>query len=140
MSTSTSNMTPSNDPVKYLPKLQGNYLERVRAIAKALESDGCSCVPDFYLDACLEHDIHYRTHKTVYGDPITKEQADQLLKKRIQESSFLGRLSPMAQWRYAAVSWFGDHAWHEADHGSPLPLVITGRDKSPLDDQSASQS
>lgn len=91
-----------------------SYWDDVRVRAAELGSDGCSGVPDWHLDACLEHDIHYRTHRTLAGDSITKAQADTLFRQRIQADSRLGVFSPMSWWRWAAVAWFGQKAWdHE---------------------------
>ncbi|HYE89541.1 MAG TPA: hypothetical protein VEA38_00920 [Terriglobales bacterium] len=99
-----------------------DYWARVRQRAAELGSDGCSVVADFYLDACLEHDIHYRTHRRLDGTPITKAEADALFRQRIQERSCLGRFSPMSWWRWAAVALFGGSAWGEA---TPVPALVT---------------
>lgn len=88
-----------------------DHWERVRSIAAALGSDGCSGVPDFHLDACLEHDIHYRTGKTIYGTPLTRAQADARFRRCIQQRSIFGRFSPMAWWRWAGVRLFGGASW-----------------------------
>lgn len=95
------------------------YWDAVRNRAAALNSDGCSHVPDFHLDACLEHDIAYRTHQHLDGAPITKAEADTRFRQRLQEMSAFGSFSPMSWWRWAAVSWWGQSAWDEADQGSP---------------------
>ncbi len=87
------------------------YWRKVRAKAKELKSDGCSGVPDFYKDCCLEHDVHYRTHKTIDGIDIDRKTADGTLKKCIQSRSLFGRWSPMAQWRYLAIRRWGKKAW-----------------------------
>lgn len=81
------------------------YWRTVRSKAKKLKSDGCTGVPDFYLECCLEHDIHYRTHKKMDGTRITKAQADKTLKECIQSRSIFGRYSPMAWWRYRFMVW-----------------------------------
>jgi len=93
------------------------YRKRVKAEAARIGSDGCSGVPDFYWIICLEHDIHYATHKDFFtGAPLTKEDADRYLKWGIQYHSSLGRQSPMALWRYWALSekkgvGLGSGAW-----------------------------
>lgn len=87
------------------------YRQRVRLVAKALGSDGCSGVPNFYLDACLEHDAHYRLGKTLDGVPITRAQADATFRSRIQSMSPFGVASPMALWRWAGVRLFGGSSW-----------------------------
>ena len=92
-----------------------DYWDRVRERAKELHSDGCSCVPDFFLYGCLEHDCHYRLHLDMDNNPINKAEADLQLKQYIQSHSWLRRYSPMAQWRYWAVKRFGKKAWdHDA--------------------------
>jgi len=81
------------------------YRTLVDHIASALGTDHCTGVPDFYSDACDEHDVHSRTHRTIDGDWLTKRQAAMIFKERIQTMSWFGRFSPMAQWRYWAVMW-----------------------------------
>lgn len=90
--------------IKNVPPESSFYWGHVRATAKILNSDGCTGVKDYYLDSCLEHDIHWRTGRTVYGVPITKQQANERFRRVIQSRSKLGRLSPMSWWRFAAVS------------------------------------
>ena len=87
------------------------YWRRVRRKAAELGSDGCSGVPDFYLDCCLEHDIAYRTGKTITGKVLTREEADHRLMECIREKSFLGKWSPMAWWRYWAVRFMARKSW-----------------------------
>lgn len=98
-----------------LPNLSDTaYWERVQQRAAELESDGCSGVPNFYLLACLEHDIHYRTHRTLYDEPITRAEADARFRQVIQMLSVLGQLSPMSWWRWAAVRLFGGTSWQSS--------------------------
>ena len=87
-----------------LPRLEGWYLDRVRERARELESDVCTFVPDFYADACLEHDVHWRQGKTIFGAPISLWEANTWFRKRIQERSLFGVLSPMSWWRWAGVT------------------------------------
>src|SRR3990167_4288222 len=87
------------------------YWVLVKQKARDLEADGCSGVPDFYVDSCLEHDIHYRTHATVYGLELTRTEADAVLRERIQEMSWLDGFTPMAWWRWAGDRLFGSRAW-----------------------------
>jgi hypothetical protein len=96
------------------------YWDAVRVRAKELKSDGCTKAPDFYLDACYEHDIHYRTHAWLDGVPITRAQADALLRKRIRDCSPLGVVSPMALIWWGAVRTFGSTAWQDDEKGSPF--------------------
>jgi len=79
------------------------YWKKVKLVAKALKSDGCTGVADIYLPACWEHDIHCRTGQTVFGKKIKPSEEDWIFHERIQEMSPLGVFSPMAWWRYAGV-------------------------------------
>jgi len=88
------------------------YIKRVEAIAAEIDADGCTGVPDFYLLGCLEHDIAYRLHRDPIGDPISKPEADIRFRWYIQHHSWFGLASPMAWWRWAAVKWFANKAWH----------------------------
>lgn len=87
------------------------YWRAIRRRAQELGSDGCTAVPDFYRDVCLEHDVHYRTHARLDGSPIRRAEADRLLRLGIQARSPFGRASPMSWWRWAAVRAFGRRAW-----------------------------
>ena len=59
---------------------------KVRRIARALRSDGCTGVPDFTItDCCYEHDIYYRTHRRVGSEKsISRWRADWRLMRCIQ--------------------------------------------------------
>lgn len=88
------------------------YWERVLALGKRLNSDGCTGVPEFWHNACVEHDVHYRTGKwAVAQASITREVADYVFRKRIQQGSWFGVASPMSWVRWAAVRVFGEKAW-----------------------------
>lgn len=53
------------------------YWDRVRTVANALATDGCTAVPDFSVRPCCErHDIHYATGKDLDGRQISKWRAD----------------------------------------------------------------
>jgi hypothetical protein len=81
------------------------YRGTVLATGEEGLSDGCSGVPDFFWPICVEHDIHYWLHEDFYtGDEITQENADLFLMWGIQFHSWFGRRSPMARWRYRALS------------------------------------
>ena len=95
------------------------YRALVRAKAKELGSDGCSGVPDFHLDGCYEHDIAYRTGKDLYGNQITRAEADRRFRIYIQKHSLLakfrlGFFSPMSWWRWAGVRLFGRNSYQNA--------------------------
>lgn len=76
-------------------------------------SDGCTGVPDWYIEACILHDFWYRTHKDFDGSIITKQEADKRLRKKIQQLSPVGIFSPMSWWRWSAVKLFAKKAWEE---------------------------
>lgn len=88
------------------------YWRRVGIEAARLQSDGCTGVVDYLRWTCLEHDIHYRTHRFISGAPITFKEANYLFRRRIQQSSPLRVFSPVSWIRWAGVSLFGKKAWH----------------------------
>ena len=73
------------------------------------------------MQACYEHDCHYRTHKTIFGSPITKAQADYILKRRIQQRSLFGNYSPMAYWRWWALRYLVKRPWIEGGKVEVVP-------------------
>jgi hypothetical protein len=83
------------------------YWERVRDKAGEIGSDGCTGAGAVFRDCCFEHDIHYRTGRTLDGQPITKAQADDRFRACMQARSVLGWWSPMAWIRWSAVRLFG---------------------------------
>ena len=99
----------------YLPSLDWRNFEDedYKNIMIAIDSDGCTGVPDFYLNGCIVHDFHYATHKDFNGEPISRSAADARFRKYIQNKSKLGFLSPMSWWRWAAVRLFGEKAWEK---------------------------
>lgn len=113
-------------PYAQLVKRQSRgYWELVRALAEHLKSDGCSGparITQAYRDACLEHDIHYRTGQMLGGVDITRKQADDLFWLRIRQMAWDG-LSwkpwtwgnllgfPMSWWRWKAVRDFAVSAY-----------------------------
>lgn len=98
------------------------YLRLIYLKAEELQSDGCSGVPDFYIKACWEHDVHYRTHQTIFGRPITRAQADAVFRQRIQEMSLFGVLSPMSWWRWTGLRIAGGRAWAGQDTEPQVPV------------------
>ena len=89
------------------------YWAAVQAEASSLNADGCSHVTEAYRSCCLEHDIHYRTHKTIYGDDISRTEADARFRQCMQDRSRFGKSSPMSWWRWAGVRLFGRKAWRD---------------------------
>lgn len=74
-------------------------------------TDGCTGVKDWYVEACYEHDFHYTYRKTLWGDPLTRDEADSRFREQIQARSPFKRFSPMSWWRYLAVRRLGDGLW-----------------------------
>lgn len=97
----------SEDWLEDIPPASYPYWDRVRHAARLLKSDGCTGVMDWYLDACLEHDIHWRTGLTLYGQLITTEQANRRFRLVIQNRSGFGVLSPVSWIRWAGVTVWG---------------------------------
>jgi hypothetical protein len=93
--------------LRYVPPRNSWYWVKLRRRAKELKSDGCTGVPDFYLDACYEHDVHWRTGHTLDGQRISTRQANLRFRLVIQDRSPFGRFSPMSWWRWAVVSVTG---------------------------------
>lgn len=87
------------------------YRQAVWTLGRRLGSDGCTGVADWYLIACYDHDIAYRTGLTLDGRPLTRAEADRRFRWAIQHESRLGRLAPMAWWRWIGVRLFGYFAW-----------------------------
>ena len=95
-----------------------HYWALIEQWAKAHKSDGCTKSPDFgwCIYACYEHDAHFRYGMTLFGEPITFEQANTRLRQCIQIWSPLPRglkwLSPAAwtYWRFVS-SPIGRHIW-----------------------------
>lgn len=91
-----------------------------KRIAIFINSDGCTDVPDFYLNGCIQHDWWFRTHRNFDGSPITEEEANQGLRDYVWHHSLFGHFSPLAWWRYYALEVFGKKAWDE------MPPLISG--------------
>ena len=89
-------------------KVGRRWLKRV---AQAIQSDGCSGVPDFHLDCCVVHDLAYKFAINPWGRPVTRAEADAAFRVCIQAHSKLGRFSPMSWWRWAGVRVGGWKAW-----------------------------
>ena len=90
-----------------------DYWKRVKEAAAALKGDGCTSSPDLtYRRCCDEHDIHYRTHKHLDGEPITKQEADKRLYECMKQASItpIGRFI-IAPLYFGAVKYFAQSAW-----------------------------
>ena len=78
------------------------YWSGVHTLASTLKSDGCTGVPDWFKWTCLEHDCHYRTHQSLSGSPLSKEDADYILRVRIQQCDM-----SILKWPISWIRWFG---------------------------------
>lgn len=103
------------------------YWHWIESESQAIESDGCSKVPDFYVDCCKMHDLayyyakcpqsafkHYLADHPAYwivAKNITKASADVAFRKCIQSKSALKWFSPMSWWRWTALKLAGQAAW-----------------------------
>jgi len=111
------------------------YWLRMDKRALELKSDGCTGVPDTYLYSCKEHDVHTRTHKTVQGDAITFNQAAYCIRRRVQQGSVLGSLSPISWLRWIGVAaifrWKAKEAWEEGPqkYAAKIDEVIRNRNR-----------
>jgi len=91
-------------------KLDAKDINLIRTL---ICSDGCTGVPNWYLEACIIHDFYYTMHKDFDGSPITREEADKRFRKKIQHLSPVGKFSPMSWWRWLGVKMFANKAWEE---------------------------
>ena len=106
-----------------------HYWDRVRKAALAIESDGCTGVPDFHVDCCFEHDIAYVSGHTVDLERRTKWQADRDFRHCLQARSRWGVFSPMSWWRWIAVTLCGRGIW--ATQGKGPTRRVFGRGARP---------
>jgi hypothetical protein len=71
-------------------------------------SNGCTGVPDFYRSCCDVHDYFYRTGRSWRdGTPVSRAEADRVLRACIQTRSLIGRFSPLSWIRWGAVRLLG---------------------------------
>lgn len=77
------------------------YWVNVKRLAREIQSDGCTWASEWLKLACVEHDVHYHFHHTVWGDPITRAWSD---------GAFLHRMAQRNSWRY----W---HPWIYVRYG-----------------------
>lgn len=103
----------------------------IRVEAKRICSDGCSKVPDFYIECCWLHDLCYRLKVDPFrayalytqgvagywdlAPEIDQRTADKYLRDCIQKRSWFGKWSPMSWWRYGILRKFGSKAWNDED-------------------------
>lgn len=102
-----------------------HYWLLVQQWAKQYKSDGCTGVMDFYVEACWEHDYHYRYGVTLLThEPITFEQANSRLREAIQMRSKLRWFSPISWTRYFGVKEFGRGIWNKHRLANLPPPVL----------------
>lgn len=100
--------------IKMNRRKPNDYWLIVKQKAAALRGDGCTSSPDLnYANCCHEHDIHYRTGKTVDGKPITRLQSDNMLFQCMRKhgiTPIVGTLIvPSVYWFFVRVA--GWNAW-----------------------------
>lgn len=87
----------------------------IRSKAEELKSDGCTAVTQLLKICCLEHDIYYRTHRDLKGNPLTRGEADVKFRQCMQSRSRVGKGSPIAIVRWLGVKLFAKRAWRKND-------------------------
>jgi hypothetical protein len=98
------------------PPSDVTYWQRVKDYARQLGGDGCSGPTlQVHRSCCDEHDIHYRTGRTLDGQPITRAEADAEFRRCMQARSVGGRWHPLPWWRWVAVRLAG---WRYFQGGS----------------------
>lgn len=75
------------------------------------KSDGCTNASKSRVETCWEHDFYFRTHHDFTGKIISFSEANRRFRQSNQKRSGFGAFSPMAWWRWAAVSICGKSAW-----------------------------
>lgn len=101
-------LATANDP---------SYWAAIYAEAKKLNADGCTGVLDIFRWTCLEHDIHFRTHKFLDGTPITFDEANYVFRVRIKQTPLSWNpltwiKYPVSWTRWAGVTALGKRAWN----------------------------
>ena len=87
---------------------------QLRILAQLCEANGCSSAPDFcFRDCCDEHDVSYRTGRTLDGTPVSRFAADARLlecmtRKARKDAKAAEILGPIY---FAAVRVFGESHW-----------------------------
>jgi len=95
-----------------LTEAEKEYYKEVRKRAKELKSDGCSRpATQLYQDCCYEHDVHYRTGKTLDNKELTRKEADKIFMQCMRKRSLFGIFSPIALIRFLAVRLGAKRCW-----------------------------
>lgn len=76
-------------------------------LAKAIGSDGCTCVSELYHECCVIHDLGYSFGIDPWGRKVSKRTIDASFRRGMQERSRLGVFSPVAATRWLGVAIFG---------------------------------
>lgn len=79
----------------------------VKLLAKAIRSDGCTCVSELYHECCVVHDLGYEFGIDPWGKKVSKRDIDAAFRRGMQERSKLGVFSPVAAARWLGVAIFG---------------------------------
>lgn len=94
------------------------YWQEVERRALELRTDGCSGLLQWFKRYCYEHDIHYRTHKTLDGMPIGKWKSDAIFAWRHIQDSPIAAGTGIIRWLgLTAAGW---KAWYDDKRGSPV--------------------
>jgi hypothetical protein len=108
-----------------LPNLNDTTYWTTLAVWAHKESDGCTGVKDWWVEACWEHDWHWRYAVTLYGDPITFDEANARFRQSIQMRSLLGRFNPLSWIRWEGVRRLGRGIWDDHRRKNlPAPFVL----------------
>lgn len=93
------------------------------ALKKAINSDGCSKSPDIHGQCCVTHDLMYRFRIDMWGQPCHKKDADNFLRKCMENASFLKKCSLVAKIYWLGVKAAG--AWAYAEDVDNTPEYTT---------------
>lgn len=94
------------------------YWSAVERRALELNTDGCSGLLQWFRRFCWEHDIHYRTHKTLDGKKIGKWRSDwKFLWRHLRDSPEAAGIGSL---RWIGLTFGGWVAWYKSHRGSPI--------------------
>lgn len=90
--------------------------------------NGCTGVPDIWVECCNEHDRDY------YEQKISRAAADRKFRRCMQTRSRLGALSPVAFWRWCGVRVFGRFFYKAKDAVQEKAEDVVDAVKEKIDD------
>jgi len=93
------------------PIADARYWRHVTDNARAIHTDGCTLVKDFYVLACWEHDLHYRTGRNWLGEDVGYWWSNRRLGTAIRYFSILHGWSLLAVTRFLGTTLGGWIAW-----------------------------